>query len=461
MSQVRAIGAREALGGPWAFNFTGWLVFFFPSTFLVIVQESATPYPDFGFVMISAVVQHLAAGVVSFLAAAPLRRGGRHLSVWWSFTIWSGIGIARGLVGGVLASAFAGVDAGFALRITVWLLVSWVWMPLFAYTAAQGQHRRALLGALDEAIARRDSARRMRERSGEDIRKQLIIAIQTAVTEAIEDIRFGIAATRSSLDADQLRLLGDRLASVSRQVGSVVSHLAKPTALDPQLSPKTGAPLISAFTFERRKPWLSSALSAAALMAVLVPVCVEVKGGAFLLDFGLAMVAATLTLILGSRIVPPRLDQLHRQVAWVVARYGTAGLSAALVLAVLRWDDLDTFSMLFIVMLPGAVSFSAIIVSGAVGLAAANRQVVRSFNGIEAERAEVEVSAAYEENLIRDQLAEIMHGPVLGRLAACAMALNFHAAEIDTVPPERTEHVVNAVAEHLDAATADLDSLTK
>jgi hypothetical protein len=39
------------------------------------------------------------------------------------------------------------------------------------------------------------------------------------------------------------------------------------------------------------------------------------------------------------------------------------------------------------------------------------------------------------------------------------MALNFHAAEVGSVPAERTEHVVRSVAEHLDAATADLDSL--
>jgi hypothetical protein len=459
VSQVRAIGAREALGGPWAFNLTGWLVLFFPCTILVVLQESATPYPHIGFVMVSAAAQHLAAGVVSLSAAIPLRRNGRLLPVWSSFTIWSGIGIVRGLVGGAMASAFAGADGDFALRITVWLLVSWVWMPLFAYTAAQGQHRRALLNALDDAVDRRDSARRMRERSGDDIRAQLVAAIQTAVTRVIEDIQFGLSATQASLDADQLRLLGDRLASVTRQVGSVVGHLTKPTAETPRLGARTGAPLISAFTFERRKPWLSSALSAAALIAVLAPLCMNVKGGPFLFDFGLAMIAATLMLVLGSRIVPSGLDRFYRQVAWLVTRYGAAGLCGAVVLTVLRWDDLDWFTTLCILMLPGAIAFAAMIVSGAVGLAAANRRAVRSFSAIELERTEMELAAAREENVIRDQLAQVMHGPILGRLAACAMALNFHAAEVGSVPAERTEHVVRSVAEHLDAATADLDSL--
>lgn len=461
MSQVRAIGVREALGGPWAFSLTGWFVLFIPSTVLVILQESATPYPHFGFVITSAVVQHLAAAVISFPAAAALRRRAGRLSVWSSFAIWTGIGIVRGLIGGAMASAFASADSNYGLRISVWLLVSWVWMPLFSYTAAQGQRRRELLGILADAVARRDSARRMRERSTEEIRQPLVLAIQTAVAGAIQDIQSSLSATRSSLDADQLGVLGDRLASVSRQAGGVVHHLTKAAEQEPLRPVRIGAPLVSAFTFERRKPWLSSVLSAATLVVVLVPLCLEVKGGAFLLDFGLAMVAAVFALVLGSRIVPSGLGRLHRQIAWVVARYGTAGLSGAVVLAALRWDDLDWFSMLFILVLPGAVAFTAIVVTGAVGLAAANRHAIRSLQQVEAERAEADAFAAKDENIIRDQLADVMHGPILGRLAACAMALNFHAAEVGSVPAERTESVVNAVIEHLDAAAADLDSLVR
>lgn len=461
MSQVRAIEVREALGGPWAFNLTGWLILFFPSTVLVIVQESATGYPHFGLVTLSAAVQHLVAGAISLPLATLLRRGGNPLPVWFSVAIWSGIGVARGLVGGAMASVFAGADAGFALRIAAWLVVSWVWMPLFSYTAAQGQHRRALLGALDGAVQRRDAARVLRQRTGEDIREQLITTIQTAVTRTIDDIQSGLAQSQARLDADHFRLLGERLASVSRQVGSVVGQLAEPAATEALLPPKTGAPLISAFTFQRRKPFLSSSLSVAALIAVLVPVCIEIKGMAFLTDVALAMVAAMLTLVLGSRIVPSGLERLYRQIAWVVARYGPAGLIGGLVLAVLRWDDLDLTTTLFILMLPGAISFSAVVVSGAVGLAAANRQVIRSFNRIRLEREADEAEAAIEENIIREQLSQVMHGPVLGRLAACAMALNFHAAEVDASPTERTEQVVMAVAEHLDAAAADLESLTR
>lgn len=453
------IGAREALSGPWAFNVSGWFVLFLPCTLLVVLLNSATPFPHFGFVMVSAIVQHLAIGVF-YLGAAWWRHGGHQLSVWSTFALWSGIGIVRGLIGGAIASAVTETDAGFPLRITVWLLMSWVWMPLFTYTAAQGQHRRLLLGELDRAIVQRDSARRRKQRTAEDIRKQLVHAIQTSVTPVIEDIQSSLAATRFSLDSRQLRLLGERLASISRQLGGAVHQLTATTAEAHRDGPGAGAPLISAFTFERRKPWLSSALSAAVLATVLVPLCLEFKGAAFLGHFTLAMSAAALALVAASRIVPTGLDEFRRQVAWVVARYGTAGLSAGLVLAVLRWHDLDRFTTLIIVILPGAIAFAAIVVSGTVGLAAANRQAIRSIHEVEADRAEAEAAAAAEENAIREQLEQLMHGPVLGRLAACAMALNFHAAVVGTVPTDRTTHVVNAVAGHLDAATADLNALT-
>lgn len=455
------IGVREALGGPRSFYATGWLVLFLPSTVLVIVQESATPFPHFGYVVASAVIQHLATGILSLPAVAFLRRGGGQLPIWWSFASWTAIGLSRGLIGGIMASALANVDPDFPLRVTVWLLASWVWMPLFTYTAAQGQNRRALLGALDDAVRRREEALRLRERSAEDIRRQLILAVQETVNGAIDDIRVSLAAARSSFDPAQLRQVGDRLASVSQQVGSVVDRLSTSTADEPQAVPSAGAPLLSALTFERRRPWLSSTLATGVLVAVLAPLCVSIKGWPFLADFGVAMLVSTLVMSLGSRMALPGLDNLRRQVAWVVARYGTAGLSGAVVLAIVHWDRFDSFTTVFILVLPYGVSFSAIIVSGAVGLAGANRQAIRSLAAIDAERADIETTAAEQENRIRDQLAAVMHGPILGRLAACAMALNFHASEVGSVPAERTEHVANAVAEHLDAATADLDSLAR
>jgi hypothetical protein len=41
------------------------------------------------------------------------------------------------------------------------------------------------------------------------------------------------------------------------------------------------------------------------------------------------------------------------------------------------------------------------------------------------------------------------------------MALNFHASELERGVPERVESITLAVVEHLQAASAELDSLGK
>ncbi|MEX1077657.1 MAG: hypothetical protein WED09_00925 [Homoserinimonas sp.] len=462
VNQMRAVGIREGLGGRSAFNALAWLALFIPSTLLVILQESATPFPHFGYVVLSAIAQHAAAGITA-LPGMVLQRFSRYpLPIWLAFVIWAALGVSRGVVGGLLASEFATVDPQFGFRIAVWSIVSCVWMPLFSYTVAQMQRRRYLLNALQEAVARRNAARLLPKRSAEEIRNQLLLTMQAAVTGSIEEIRGQLTGARASLGPAQLRMVGERLSSVSQLVGTVVDRLSETAEDERQRSPRVGAPLMSAIIFERRRPWSSSALAAGTLVAALGPLCVDVKGWPFLVDFGLAMCVVTLVLALGAHIVPSGLSQLlKQQVAWEVAHYGGAGLSGAVVLAAMHWGDLDSFTTVVILLVPCAVPFAAVIVSGATGLAAANRQASRSLAALMAEHATTEARAARAENDIRDQLARVVHGPVLGRLAACAMALNFHAAEIGNVPSERTEHVAGTVAKHLEAAAAELNSLIR
>lgn len=456
---MRAISVREALSGPWCFSFAGWLALFVPGTTLVILQEAGTPFPNFGYVLVSAVFQHLAAGLVALPASIALHRSTRLLPLWSSVSTWTVIGVAHGLIGGAIASAFAEVSPSFPLRISTWLLASWVWIPFYSYAAAQRQKRNEVLSALTAAIHQRDDARELQERSAEQIRRQLLTAIQTTVEGVIADVRRGLSTAQKNLDPVQFESMGARVAFVSHQVDRVVRHVTHSVAEKPQRTPRSGAALKLAHTFERRHPWLWSSITCAALTVVLAPMCLRYGGWTLIIELLAAMMLVTVVLALGPRAVPRGLRHWCGQLAWAFARYSVAGISGTMLLAATRWGRWDSFSITIAFVLPYAIVFSAALFSAAVGLEAANRCALRSLDAIEAERVEFEAAAQERENSIRGQLAEVLHGPVLGRLAACAMALNFHAAELESAPHERTEQVTSAVLNHLDAVTTDLNAL--
>ena len=57
-------------------------------------------------------------------------------------------------------------------------------------------------------------------------------------------------------------------------------------------------------------------------------------------------------------------------------------------------------------------------------------------------------------------MAQLMHGPIQGRLAACVMALNFHASTAET-DPEGAERIMESVLDHLQAVSRELIALTE
>jgi hypothetical protein len=123
---------------------------------------------------------------------------------------------------------------------------------------------------------------------------------------------------------------------------------------------------------------------------------------------------------------------------------------------VAEWGTADPFVLLVIACLPMVLVYAASLLSFAVGCAAANRQLVDAIVEVMGERRALEERAAEEAEAARAQLSAVTHGPILGRLAACAMALNFHAAEGDAGSAERGEFVARSVLEHLEAVLADL-----
>jgi hypothetical protein len=113
------------------------------------------------------------------------------------------------------------------------------------------------------------------------------------------------------------------------------------------------------------------------------------------------------------------------------------------------------------------LSIACALIVGAIVLADANREVEEKLlaNTQQGRREESAHSALVDRE--RRRLADLMHGPVHGRLAACVMALNFAtaAAQTNTTSNATGENLpvdpalVDSIFEHLRAASRDLSAI--
>lgn len=109
--------------------------------------------------------------------------------------------------------------------------------------------------------------------------------------------------------------------------------------------------------------------------------------------------------------------------------------------------------------IPASLLASSIVISAAVGLSFANLDVVPEEARLIEELADLRALAAAREEATREQFTALMHGPVLGRLSACVMALNFHAAGGGGTAETRAQVAAQVIA-HLDLVAADLEQMT-
>lgn len=451
------LGLRASLGSEWTLNLPHWWMTFVPSVLLVALQEVAAGTADGRLILLSGVAQHVVAGLLGVPVALLLKRRGATLPIWASFLLSGVIGVTRGLLGGGLV-LLAGGTADLGYRILFWLAVAWVWMPLTAYVLAQVQHRRLLLAELGAARRRRDSARALAERSSEEIRSRVIWAISATVSPVVDDIRRTLPGLRQG-DAEEMQQIGSRLADIADHVNWAVDRLSGHVEPPYLPAPRSEPPLSSALVFELTRPVLWSALAAAALLAVLIPITLDAERDALAAEVLVAVAAAALVLAVVSRAA--RLHGSARRIRPIVVRYLLAGLAGSVVLLLLAGPGITPFGMLLLLVLPLGLTYSAAVISAAVGVTVANAAVVRSIRRIEDASARLEESARDDEDRARAQLDELLHGPIQGRLAACAMALNFHSAAPDRSTADGTRQMTEAVLGHLDAVVTDLAALER
>lgn len=450
---------RASLSGPTSISVTGWLTALIPASLLVVVQEVTTPFPQFGFVLLSAGLQHVVDGVFAGLAIAMQRVAPRLDKVLVRFALWTAIGVSRGLVGGTLAAEFADVDPDYGYRVAFWLLVTWTWMPTIGYTLAQFENRRRLLGIRDaegEALERK-SAQDVERR--DSLRARLLSAVQASVGPAVEEIRVRLLRIGTSIDATTTRQIGDRIAGVVEEAAAIVRGLP---ATGP-VEVATGSPrasLWSAIEFDQRRPLWSAAAMTLGMATLLLPDTVRVAGATGAFSVGAGIAASVIAVLLAAaieRAVQPRSHAAH--VATLGFRVLLAGFAGSVTI-LLTGDRASGEVLLAATLLPIVAGLAATIVPTIVGLRRANETVRGEIDDIRAERERVEHDAQSEEARVRAQVTALLHGPIQGRLSACAMALGFHA---DTQPPpdaDRTAFITSSVLDHLAAVARDLEALS-
>ena len=449
---------RESLTGPASISLTGWLTTLVPASLLVIVQEASTPFPTFAFVLLSAAVQHAADGVLAALALAVQRRAPALDRLVVRLFLWTAIGTSRGLIGGAIAAAVAGVDADYGYRVAFWLLVTWTWMPAIGYTLAQLEARRDLLGARDAARAALESDRVSDAEQRDSLRSSLLGAVQAGIGPAVDEIRERLLRMGGSLDPAATRQIGDRIAGIVDDADTIVRGVPgsrRPGV--PTVTPR--ASVWAAIEFDQRRPLVTAAVMGLGMATLLLPETLRVAGGSATLLVALGILASVAIVFLTAlleRVVRPR--PRPAQIAALALRVLVAGLAGSGTILLLGGHE-NPEIVVPAALLPIVAGLAAAIVPTIAGIRQANAAVRSEIDELSAQREQAREESKAEEARVRAQVAELLHGPIQGRLSACAMALGFHAAAETPADAARTAFITTSVLDHLTAVANDLEAL--
>jgi hypothetical protein len=398
-----------------------------------------------------------------FLAAGQLRRSTTTMRVAFCVLFWAVVGAVHGLTAATLAAALAGNSAHFPAQIIYWAASCLIWLPLVTYAISQSADRRGLLSAL--AIESRNDASRRRSSLLElaDLRSLIVTAIQENIRPVVIEIEHSLDSLSNALDRSRLTDIGRQLADVSDETTRIIEiTTGEPRTESPGIAHEPVAPIAAALDYDHTRPVRAALFSSVALLPLVIAVSfssatVDVAG---LESAGLILALVAVLLFAGfvaQRLVRERKRNLR--IASALAAYVVVGIAAAAVSIVGPWQPVNHQNLVLAVLLPIAVPVAAVTLSAAAGLGNANLAVVRQIDELHADSARFEELLELDRIGIRSQVAALTHGPLRGRLAACAMALNFHAAEITPSDPARTEHIVTRVREHLADVLEELDSL--
>lgn len=450
---------REALGGPWASHWLVWLGLYPPTTLLVLLRESVTPFPEWWWPLLSATVQHLAVGIIIAVGATIARRRRAIIPLSWVGIMWGTAAVARALIGGAIATLVAGVDPEFGFRLVAWIVASALWVPVFVYALAQFDQRRLLLGSLDAARRELEEARCTSAESADDVQRRLRESVRQTLQPVLDDLQGSLAKSRESLSRLRLEDVSAQLSRVHDDVAAVVEAAGSGTTEASARGER--ASVQRAFDVQPGRPVLTAVLVTVGTITLIVPDAWRVFGPLAALEVVVATVVAGLFLGVGPALA---LSTGHRvtifpgQSVTVVSLVFALGAMTQIMLA----SGIDPITWHGLLATP-LIAVSLILASVVFALASALYTINEEAAGLLAEtRATIETLTA-ERDAIREResrrLAILMHGPIQGRLAACVMALNFHTTMPDQGEEEQVPAMLDSILVHLNDVSADLVAL--
>lgn len=443
---------REALGGPWASHWMLLVAFLPPSTLIVLLREFATPFPEWWWPLASALAQHLVTALVITLGMAIARSVHAVIPVATVLAIWSlGAGL-RGIVGGALAQQVTGVDPEFAARVTVWVVVSLIWVPPLVYAIAQFERRRFIVGGLDVTEFELARERPQANATSSEVQQQLRRAIAETISPALHDLQASLEASRPSLGREAILELSLRLSQLHDDAADLLDSTRAVAAPPP--SPRST--LRRALEVPPRYHWLTALLVAASTITLLVFDVWRIFGDLAALELIASTLAAALVMgAVPATVAVMRPDALAAHGQRITGVAVLLGIFVATLLMLNSGIDPVTWHGLLIVPL---LAIGLTVASGTylstIVLADANTEAEARLGALQRELSSLR---EHNERLVdreRRRLAELMHGPVQGRISACIMALNFHAA--GDRGAEQSAFLTDSVLAHLRSVSRDL-----
>ncbi len=450
------MSVREALGGPWAAHWLVVLGFLPPTTLLVLLRESATPFPEWWWPLVSAGAQYVVAAAVILLGASIARTAHTIVPVPTVLAIWSLGAALRGVVGGVIVEEVAGVDGNILARSAIWAVISAVWVPPVIYAIAQFERRRLILGAIDITEYELERERPRADASSAEVQRQLRIAVAESLAPALHDLQASLDASRSALDRAAVDELGRRISRLHDDAADLLES-AKET---PPAQPRPIASLRRAMDVPPRRPWLIALLVGLATTTLIVFDAWIIYGDLAALEVAISTAAAAV--VIGA--VPAAVARFRPETL-VASGQRTTGIAALLGIFIATFlmlnsgiDPITWHGLVIVPLLSLGLTVSTATATAALLLADANLDAERRLAALQSE-----LIALHDRNEAlmrreRERLAELMHGPVQGRIAACIMALNFHTT--GGSGPEAGRALVDAVLEHLQSVSRDLAKIT-
>lgn len=447
---------RDALGGRWASHWLVLVAFLPPSTLLVLLRETVTPFPAWWWPLVSALAQHVVTGAVILLGAAIARRVHGVVPVGTMLLIWTLGAALRGVVGGTVAAQVAGVDPEYATRAAIWALVSVVWVPPIVYAIAQFDRRRALLGAIDVTEYELARQRPLADASSAVMQRQLRIAIGESLTPALDDLRQSLDASRASFDRAAVAELSLRVSQLHDDAADLLASAQE----TPAPAPRPVASLRRALDVPPRRPWLTALLVLGATLTLLLPDAWRIFGPLAALEVVVAVTAASLMIgavpALVARWRPSALDANGQSTTTIATLLGI--FVATYLMLNSGIDPITWHGLVIVPLLAIGLTIASAVAIAAILLADVNDEAAARLTALESELQEL---LEHNEVLLtreRARLAELMHGPVQGRIAACIMALNFHVSS--GADPAAGAALTEAMLEHLRAVSRDLTKIT-